>query len=284
MLIRINEIFKKACHSHCHSSLPEQPDKPLWVMGVFIMKKKIEFQLGELILLEKLPTIKKPNPNVLGEYCYFAPGKYKCFCGKEFVTMIAKVKCGHTKSCGCYNKHRVQETLSKGARAGTRLYKIYKGIKQRCYNSRNKWYSRYGGRGIKLCNDWKDYEVFKKWAMENGYKSNLTIDRKNSDLGYFPENCRWITQSDQVLNKAHNPRKHKTPYKGVCKIRNKWYTFICRKGIRHVFGGFNTPEDCAYVYNLAADKYHKEFACHNKLPEGFIYHGKAIPDLALEAN
>lgn len=89
------------------------------------------------------------------------------------------------------------------------LYKIFKGIRDRCYNKNNKEYHVYGGKGIKICNEWlNDRMNFVQWSLENGYKDGLSIDRIDSNKDYCPENCRWITRS---LNStlANNSRKYK---------------------------------------------------------------------------
>jgi len=76
------------------------------------------------------------------------------------------------------------------------------GMKNRCYNKERWDYKYYGGRGITICNEWlNDFQAFYDWAMENGYSDNLTIDRIDNDLGYSPENCRWVTQTEQNKNK-----------------------------------------------------------------------------------
>lgn len=81
----------------------------------------------------------------------------------------------------------------------SRLYEIWLGIKSRCYRKDNIGYSRYGGRGIKVCDEWKfDYLNFKAWAVNNGYADNLTIDRINNDGDYDPSNCRWITRAENT--------------------------------------------------------------------------------------
>lgn len=83
----------------------------------------------------------------------------------------------------------------------SRLYSIWIGIKARCYNNKDTTYKYYGGKGINVCDEWKDdYLAFKNWALANGYEDNLTIDRKNSKQGYSPSNCQWITQSENIRN------------------------------------------------------------------------------------
>lgn len=91
-----------------------------------------------------------------------------------------------------------------------RLSSIFSKMKDRCYNPNNKEFNNYGERGIKVCNEWytphshKGYRIFKKWALENGYKDNLTIDRKDVNKGYSPCNCRWVTIAEQQSNKRNN--------------------------------------------------------------------------------
>lgn len=83
----------------------------------------------------------------------------------------------------------------------TRLYKIWKSMRQRCNSSQHKDFSYYGGRGIRICTEWDDFKVFYDWAMASGYADNLSIDRINNDGNYEPLNCRWVTHSVQQRNK-----------------------------------------------------------------------------------
>lgn len=96
------------------------------------------------------------------------------------------------------------------SRRNERLYHIYHGIKQRCYNNKNPKYHLYGGKGIKICSLWNNnYDEFKKWSYENGYSEDvkgLSIDRIDSDMDYCPENCRWTTISENSA-KANIGRK-----------------------------------------------------------------------------
>ena len=83
----------------------------------------------------------------------------------------------------------------------TRLYNIWHNMRTRCYNPNYTYYNRYGGRGIAICEEWNKYETFKKWALENGYSDNLTLDRKDNNKNYDPSNCRWVSRKTQANNR-----------------------------------------------------------------------------------
>lgn len=141
-----------------------------------------------------------------------------CACGNIVIVCNKYLKSGHTKSCGCYKNELVKEM---GKRTGkkniiaaqlkahenntkhdmskTRLYRIWQQMKQRCYNRNSTAYHYYGEKGISVCEEWKsDFYSFYKWAMNNGYSDNLTIDRIDSFEDYTPFNCQWITQEENT--------------------------------------------------------------------------------------
>ena len=121
--------------------------------------------------------------------------KCECECG-NIVELSTKRLQGGTKSCGCL-KGKI------GAKSkGGRIYRILSGMKTRCYDQNSDAYKNYGGRGITICDEWiQDFWSFYNWALENGYKDGLTIDRIDNDKGYAPWNCRWATKAEQNRNK-----------------------------------------------------------------------------------
>lgn len=89
---------------------------------------------------------------------------------------------------------------------GTRLYHIWKSMRERCTCPHSNRFQHYGGKGIKVCSEWDDFAKFREWAYQNGYNDTLTIDRIELDKGYCPENCRWATYTEQANNKSNSVR------------------------------------------------------------------------------
>lgn len=137
--------------------------------------------------------------------------RVRCDCGNETIVSPSKLFSGATKSCGCMKVARCKKYTEKyrtthGGRH-ERLYGIWHGMKLRCYDVGNKDYANYGERGIGICAEWKDdYAAFRSWAYANGYADNLTIERKDYNADYCPENCTWITLAEQTRNKRNNVR------------------------------------------------------------------------------
>lgn len=106
---------------------------------------------------------------------------------------------GNTKSCGCF-KHE-KDTARGDGRTKEKLYRVHSSMKQRCFNENSCNYKNYGKRGITVCDEWKNsYDIFKVWAIENGYKEGLEIDRRDNNGNYTPENCRWVTRDININN------------------------------------------------------------------------------------
>ena len=134
----------------------------------------------------------------------------KCDCGNETVVYGSHLRKGNTVSCGCV----MRSAHKTHGESKTRLYGIWQHMKSRCENPNVDHYYCYGGRGITYCDEWKDFEVFKEWAVSNGYEDGLTIDRIDVNGNYEPGNCRWESMTVQHKNtrKAivleHNGERH----------------------------------------------------------------------------
>lgn len=129
----------------------------------------------------------------------------KCDCGKEITVMGGALTSGNTKSCGC-SRHIFDNTKKKShGMRNSRLYRVWINMRVRCNNPKCKRYPNYGGRGIKVCEEWdKNSMAFIDWALKNGYNENLTIDRIDVDGDYEPNNCRWIDMQEQQNNRTNN--------------------------------------------------------------------------------
>jgi len=130
--------------------------------------------------------------------------KCLCDCGKILDIIGASLKNGNTKSCGCLNdENRLINNLKHG-KSKTKMYKSWSDMKSRCLNKNNKNYSRYGGRGISVCNEWLKFEPFMKWAIANNYDESLEIERRNNNKNYEPSNCKWATRKEQNNNTSRS--------------------------------------------------------------------------------
>lgn len=126
----------------------------------------------------------------------------KCDCGKEITVLAGNLYQGKTLSCGCMRGENISQSKIRHGMRNSRIYMIWKGIRGRCYVSSNVSYDNYGGRGITMCQEWKeDFLNFYNWALKNGYSDTLTIERSYVNGNYEPDNCRWITTQEQYYNK-----------------------------------------------------------------------------------
>lgn len=143
----------------------------------------------------------------------------KCDCGNEKEVEGVKLTKGITRSCGCAKLQLYTESMTRHGMSNTRVHNIWLKMRQRCYSPNYVDYPRYGARGIKICEDWEVFENFAKWAEENGYSEHLTLDRKNNDGMYGPDNCKWSTTTEQSNNRRSN--KHLT-IDGETKTIAEW--------------------------------------------------------------
>lgn len=133
----------------------------------------------------------------------------KCDCGKIIEVRGTSIVNKVVKSCGCVILEKNTKRLTKHGMFGTRIYRIWNGMKKRCLKKTEPSYHRYGGRGITICDEWKnDFLAFYNWATANGYKDNLTIDRIDNNGNYEPNNCRWATNKEQSRNTSVNRLLH----------------------------------------------------------------------------
>ena len=129
----------------------------------------------------------------------------KCECGNEKEVYTNNIISGKSKSCGCLARENNAKRMTTHGESKTKLYKVWRGIKTRCTDSKSKSYVFYGGRGIKMYDEWyKSYEIFSKWCYENGYKDGLEIDRIDVNKNYEPSNCRFVTRLVNANNKRDN--------------------------------------------------------------------------------
>jgi hypothetical protein len=160
----------------------------------------------------------------------------RCDCGAEKIVNGQNLRNGKTKSCGCYRSDAVTEKNTKHGMSGTKLHGVWKNMKSRCYNTGNKDFHSYGGRGIGVCEAWLSSSVsFINWALTSGYADDLTIDRIDTNKGYSPQNCRWVSLSIQGVNKRLS--RNKSGYRGVSykKSHNKWVAQVRQDGkVTHI--------------------------------------------------
>lgn len=178
----------------------------------------MSFNVNDIINLtfDKLTVIsfayKKQvlNKGKKNGYKYFY--NCKCICGNSCIVERRHLINSHTRSCGCLTmKHN---------KTSTRLFRIWAGIKQRCYNVNREKYKNYGAKGITMCEDWKNnFNCFYNWATSNGYNDNLTIDRIDVNGNYEPKNCQWVNQQKQQNNRTNN---HILEFNNQSYTINEW--------------------------------------------------------------
>lgn len=168
------------------------------------IERMIGKRFGKLIVVEALDSHVSPCGSKQRMW------KCKCDCGNEISASGKNLRAGRYVSCGCAkSEYLTQRNLIHGGSCKgkeDRLYEVWKSIKARCLNPNNIRFHRYGGRGITICDEWKNsYESFRTWALENEYDEfapfgKCTIDRVDNDGNYEPSNCRWTDMKTQANN------------------------------------------------------------------------------------
>ncbi len=153
----------------------------------------------------------------------------RCDCGNITKARSTVLISGHKQFCEvCQSKLRCTTWKSDD-----RIYQTWRHMLQRCENHNDKFFYCYGGRGIKVCAEWHNYDAFLEWSINNGYAEKLTIDRIDVDGDYAPDNCRWVTQKEQQNNRTNNCL---LTLNGVTKTKKQWseetgigYSTICKR-------------------------------------------------------
>lgn len=158
---------------------------------------------------------------------YAGKGKWncKCLCGTEKVVRGTHMKSGASKSCGCYGHDVLIKRNTIHGQNKTPIHYLWLDINKRCNNTNYKQFKDYGGRGIRVCDEWrKNFVAFRDWCLSNGYEKGLTIDRIDNDKGYSPDNCRFVGRIVQNNNKRSN---HKITVDGKTKTIMQWSREFC---------------------------------------------------------
>lgn len=171
------------------------------------MKFQVGMKIGKLTILECHD----------GFYKHYT---CKCDCGNKVPIGARDLERGVKTACHVCNPTPFRINGKTHGESGTRLWNIWVGMRQRCNNRNYHGFHRYGGRGIKVCEEWNhDYTAFRDWATSHGYKDNLSIDRIDNDGNYCPENCQWITISENSAKVAADRRKREPPKCAEMKLK-----------------------------------------------------------------
>ena len=169
-------------------------------------------RFGKLTVLRRAENYVRPNGHKESTWVCC------CECGNEITVTRTNLK--RARSCGCSKGEYISASKITHGKSNSRLYHIWRNMKSRCYNPNVERYDKYGGRGIIICDEWKDnFQAFYEWSMNNGYSDNLSIDRIDVNGNYTPDNCRWITMPDQADNKSNS---HLFEFNGSAHTVSEW--------------------------------------------------------------
>lgn len=169
--------------------------------------------------LGKLNVIKRVGNNESGNSQWLCI----CECGNEHITTGSRLNTKKVLSCGCIQREGAKKRATRHNLSGHKLYHIRKEMIARTENPNNSRFENYGGRGISVCEEWlsnpNGITIFYDWAIRNGYREGLSIDRIDNDGNYEPSNCRWADNSTQASNKTTN---RFIEFKGEIKTIKQW--------------------------------------------------------------
>lgn len=168
---------------------------------------------------ERLVVLSLDHRNKYGTAYYIC----QCDCGKQVIVRGNHLTDNSTKSCGCYSIdtcYKMVKINTKHNLSHSKLYRVWSSMIHRCYNPNCRAYKDYGGRGIKVCDEWKDnLNIFYDWALNNNYMEGLSIDRINNNGNYEPSNCRWVSRKKQQNNRRNN---HYITYNNETHTLTEW--------------------------------------------------------------
>lgn len=147
-----------------------------------------------------------------------------CDCGKYVIIKGSSLTTGNTKSCGCLAIESISNINKTHGQSKIKIYKVWLSMNKRCRDFNDISYKNYGGRGIIVCDEWKNsFEAFRDWALNNGYKDKLTIERIDVNGNYCPENCKWATRKEQAKNTR---RTHYITYQDKTMNMKDWANYL----------------------------------------------------------
>lgn len=169
------------------------------------MTKRIEVKAGDRY--GRYTVLREVDTVVTKGGSYIRSFECQCDCGNIRIVRLCNLR--HSKSeqlsCGCYRKEKSGNREYYHHLSNTHIYSAWYNMKVRCYYTKQVYYKRYGGRGIKVCDEWKNsFKSFYEWAINNGYKEGLSLDRIDNDGNYEPSNCRWVSMKRQNRNRCNN--------------------------------------------------------------------------------
>jgi hypothetical protein len=170
----------------------------------------------------------------------------RCECGNEIEVCGSNLRSGHTKSCGCFSEGIKGKIRKLYGELGVIIHNRWKNMRDRCLSPVHKGYKHYGGRGITICKEWDDVEVFYIWAINNGFEQCLELDRIDVNGNYCPENCRWVTEKEQARNKRNS---HMITYNGETKCMSEWAEILnmVRTTLSYRLDHFDTVEEAFFT-------------------------------------